>query len=114
MLDTTEQHGCRSVDLADRERFELSIPLQVCRISSAVHSTALPPVRKAAEHSGEAAPPQAARSWSGQPFDMEICLRSAPKQRQEFDTGGAHLCVQTVGRVDDQQARCRKLAGRIV
>ena len=31
--------------LADREGFEPPIPLRVCRISSAVHSTTLPPVR---------------------------------------------------------------------
>lgn len=31
--------------MADREGFEPPIPLQVCRISSAVHSTTLPPVR---------------------------------------------------------------------
>lgn len=30
----------------DRERFELSIPLQVCRFSRPVHSTALPPVQQ--------------------------------------------------------------------
>lgn len=32
-------------EVADREGFEPPIPLQVCRISSAVHSTTLPPVR---------------------------------------------------------------------
>ena len=31
----------------DRERFELSIPLRVCRFSRPVHSTALPPVQYA-------------------------------------------------------------------
>lgn len=31
--------------MADREGFEPPIPLRVCRISSAVHSTSLPPVR---------------------------------------------------------------------
>lgn len=31
--------------MADREGFEPPIPLRVCRISSAVHSTTLPPVR---------------------------------------------------------------------
>ncbi len=31
--------------VADREGFEPPIPLRVCRISSAVHSTTLPPVR---------------------------------------------------------------------
>ena len=30
--------------LAEREGFEPPIPLRVCRISSAVHSTALPPL----------------------------------------------------------------------
>jgi hypothetical protein len=33
-------------DLAEREGFEPPIRLPVCRISSAVHSTALPPLRK--------------------------------------------------------------------
>ena len=33
--------------VADGGRFELPIPLRVCRISSAVHSTTLPPVRDA-------------------------------------------------------------------
>src|SRR5690606_24946722 len=43
-------HPCRFKDIAtfteltDRERFELSIPLPVCRFSRPVHSTALPPV----------------------------------------------------------------------
>ncbi len=32
-------------EVADREGFEPPIPLRVCRISSAVHSTTLPPVR---------------------------------------------------------------------
>ena len=32
--------------LAEREGFEPSIRLPVCRISSAVHSTTLPPLRK--------------------------------------------------------------------
>ncbi len=31
--------------MAERGRFELPIPLRVCRISSAVHSTTLPPLR---------------------------------------------------------------------
>ncbi len=31
--------------MAERERFELSIDLRLCRISSAVHSTTLPPLR---------------------------------------------------------------------
>jgi hypothetical protein len=31
--------------LAEREGFEPPIPLRVCRISSAVHSTALPPLQ---------------------------------------------------------------------
>ena len=32
--------------MAERGRFELPIPLRVCRISSAVHSTTLPPLRE--------------------------------------------------------------------
>ena len=32
--------------VAEREGFEPSMPLQACRISSAVHSTTLPPLRK--------------------------------------------------------------------
>lgn len=32
-------------NLAERVGFEPTIPLQVCRISSAVHSTTLPPLR---------------------------------------------------------------------
>lgn len=31
--------------MAERVGFEPTIPLQVCRISSAVHSTTLPPLR---------------------------------------------------------------------
>lgn len=31
--------------MAERVGFEPTIPLQVCRISSAVHSTSLPPLR---------------------------------------------------------------------
>ena len=50
--------GDAMIQVADRERFELSIPLRVCRISSAVHSTALPPVRKAADHKHRSAPLQ--------------------------------------------------------
>lgn len=38
--------------MADREGFEPPIPLQVCRISSAVHSTTLPPVRGAQVEAG--------------------------------------------------------------
>ena len=37
----------RMIDLAEREGFEPPIRLPVCRISSAVHSTALPPLRGA-------------------------------------------------------------------
>ncbi len=33
--------------MAERVGFEPTIPLQVCRISSAVHSTTLPPLRRA-------------------------------------------------------------------
>ena len=33
------------IDLAEREGFEPSIRLPVCRISSAVHSTTLPPLQ---------------------------------------------------------------------
>src|SRR6202030_819203 len=36
------------LELAEREGFEPPIRLPVCRISSAVHSTALPPLRKLA------------------------------------------------------------------
>ena len=91
--------------MADRERFELSVPLRVRRISSAVHSTALPPVRKAAEHSDEAAALQGAGSWRpGQPLDSEAGFRSAMQQRQEFFAGVAHLGIEGIGRVDDQQA----------
>lgn len=32
--------------MAEREGFEPPIPLRVCRISSAVHSTTLPPLRE--------------------------------------------------------------------
>jgi hypothetical protein len=32
--------------MADGGRFELPVPLRVRRISSAVHSTALPPIRR--------------------------------------------------------------------
>lgn len=39
-------------EVADREGFEPPIPLQVCRISSAVHSTTLPPVRGRSGRSG--------------------------------------------------------------
>lgn len=35
----------RRLEKTDRERFELSIPLRVCRFSRPVHSTALPPVQ---------------------------------------------------------------------
>ena len=38
--------------MADREGFEPPIPLRVCRISSAVHSTSLPPVRGRSGRSG--------------------------------------------------------------
>jgi hypothetical protein len=38
--------------MADREGFEPPIPLRVCRISSAVHSTTLPPVRGRSGRSG--------------------------------------------------------------
>ena len=38
--------------MADREEFEPPIPLRVCRISSAVHSTSLPPVRGRSGRSG--------------------------------------------------------------
>jgi hypothetical protein len=34
-----------AISLAEREGFEPPIPLRVCRISSAVHSTTLPPLR---------------------------------------------------------------------
>ncbi len=37
--------------LAERGRFELPIDLRLCRISSAVHSTTLPPLRKASHSS---------------------------------------------------------------
>lgn len=33
------------IKMAERVGFEPTIPLQVCRISSAVHSTTLPPLR---------------------------------------------------------------------
>ena len=36
---------CKRRNLAEGGRFELPIPLRVCRISSAVHSTTLPPLR---------------------------------------------------------------------
>lgn len=35
------------VDMAEREGFEPPIGLHLCRISSAVHSTTLPPLLKA-------------------------------------------------------------------
>ena len=35
------------IKMAERGRFELPIRLPVCRISSAVHSTTLPPLRGA-------------------------------------------------------------------
>lgn len=40
------------IEMADREGFEPPIPLRVCRISSAVHSTTLPPVRGRSGRSG--------------------------------------------------------------
>jgi hypothetical protein len=47
--------------LAEREGFEPPIPLRVCRISSAVHSTTLPPLRGA--DSGAGPRPKAALSY---------------------------------------------------
>src|SRR3546814_6241311 len=38
--------GNRETVMAEREGFEPSIRLPVCRISSAVHSTTLPPLRQ--------------------------------------------------------------------
>ena len=48
-------------DLAEREGFEPPMGLHPCRISSAVHSTTLPPLRRVAEQ--HAAP----RAWSRAP-----------------------------------------------
>lgn len=46
-LGSTIGKGLQSVagGMAERVGFEPTIPLQVCRISSAVHSTTLPPLR---------------------------------------------------------------------
>src|SRR5690606_16055144 len=42
--------GCTEICLAERGGFEPPIELPLCRISSAVHSTALPPLRSWAKH----------------------------------------------------------------
>jgi hypothetical protein len=47
-----ETNWLETKGVADREGFEPPIPLQVCRISSAVHSTTLPPVRGRSGRSG--------------------------------------------------------------
>src|SRR4051812_30385209 len=97
--------------MADREGFEPPIPLRVCRISSAVLSTAQPPVRKAAEHNDGLARPQGADLESARkPIHARACACAAPQQRQDFSPGGPHLSIEAVRRIDDQQSRSRKLA----
>ena len=44
-LEKVNYFSCLHGDLAERGRFELPIELPLCRISSAVHSTTLPPLQ---------------------------------------------------------------------
>ena len=72
--DTGESCG---VELAEREGFEPPIGLHLCRISSAVHSTTLPPLLKAPNHG-------AGRAWSGRVLGED----GGPDKRTTDKIGG--------------------------
>jgi hypothetical protein len=104
--DTGESCG---VELAEREGFEPPIGLHLCRISSAVHSTTLPPLLKAPNQG-------AALSWS------ERCSRRGLFSRQGArPTNPPASCarVRERGRSWDRHTRqlawrsqCRAASGR--
>lgn len=105
--------------MADRGRFELPIRLPVCRISSAVHSTALPPVRTARALQYRSLPGSASGiaallgpNLRKNAFKVGSFRRKGDKigfsgqKRQDRRQGSPHILLELPGRVNDQEP-CR-------
>ena len=105
--------------MADREGFEPSIRLPVCRISSAVLSTAQPPVRRGrtiwsalAPASGRVGSSVTRKAIGGidlglacKPFDVPFRRVVATERGCQGLKRFAHLHVKAIGWIDDQKAR---------
>src|ERR1700730_2250644 len=92
--------------LAEREGFEPPIRLPVCRISSAVHSTALPPLRGAEG----GAKPRGARDVFSQGVETGQARPQAPDATQHEATRLRSLA--SYGALESAQAQSAKAEAR--